>query len=217
MGFSSRVRDRSDILPKTLAQCLSTVFDPVDTNIAPAITSAYGLDIGARSNSSAMTKKCLDFAADVSFALPTRYLTRSWASSSVPDSRAYLCHFNSPNPWEGPWKGHATHALDIIFVLQNYREHLSAGQRRCAERFAGDLIAFVNGAEPWSAYGADGKPGAMVYYAPMEGDKDESEFVSTGLPEKTGRTNILVDLVGEERLDMLVQACQMFLIGPLLN
>src|SRR5450755_1817479 len=120
MGFYSRVRGRTDILPQTLAQCLSTVFDPLDTKIAPAIVSAYGLDIDVKSNSPQTTKTCLDFAADVSFALPTRYLTRSWASSSVPDSKAYLYHFNCLNPWDGPWKGYATHSIDIIFALQNY-------------------------------------------------------------------------------------------------
>ncbi len=217
MGFASRVRGRTDILPKTLAQCLSTVFDPIDTGIAPAIVSAYGLDIDVKSNSPETTKICLDFAADVSFALPCRYLTRSWAASSVPDDKAYLYHFNCPNPWEGPWKGHATHALDLIFALQNYEGHLSSGQQQCSERFAKDLIAFVNGGEPWPAYEADGKPGAMVYFAQMEGGKDESEFVPTSAPEKTGRSNVLVNIVGEELLDKLIQACQMFLVGPLLK
>ena len=217
MGFHSRVRGRVDILPQTLAQCLSTVFDPIDTKIAPAIVSAYGLQINTKSNSSQTTKPCLDFAADVSFALPARYLTRSWASSSVSDSNAYLYHFNCPNPWEGPWKGQATHAIDIIFALQNYRGHLSAGQQHCSERFAKDLITFVNGEEPWPAYGLGENPGAMVYYASTEGEKDESEFVPDSTPEKTRRTNVLVSLVGEELLDKLVQACQMFLVGPLLK
>lgn len=216
MGFHSRINARTDILPLTLAQCLSTALDPVDPKLATTIVSAYGLDANAKSNSPEATKLCLDFAADVCFALPTRYLTLSWASSSVSDCTAYLCHFNCANPWDGPWKGYATHALDIIFALQNYREHLAPGQQQCSERFARDLIAFVNGAEPWPAYKA-GRKGAMVYYAPMEGDRDESQFVSTGTPEKTGRTNVLVDIVGEGLLDKLVQACQMFLVGPLVK
>ncbi|KAJ9632940.1 hypothetical protein H2204_007508 [Knufia peltigerae] len=215
MGFDSRVRNRTDILPHTLSQSLSTVFNPIDPKIAPAIVSAYGLDANVKVNSRETTKPCLDFTADVSFALPTRYLTRAWAASSVADSKAYLCHFNSPNPWDGAWKGHATHALDIIFVLQNFHEQLSSGQRLCAERYAKDLIAFVNGAEPWPAYDNDKQPGAMIYYAPIEGEKDESVFVPKWTPETTGRTNFLVDLVGEDSLDKLVQANQMFLVGPL--
>jgi carboxylesterase type B len=214
MGFHSRVAGRNDILPRTLAQCLATVFDSIDTKIAPAIISAYGLEIDAKSNSQETTKACLDFAADVSFALPTRYLTRSLAA--VDECKAYLCHFNCPNPWDGSWKGYATHALDIIFVLQNYTHHLSVGQRLCAERYAKDVIAFVNGAEPWPVYSTD-QPGSMVYYAPMEGNKDESEFVPTQTPEKTGRKNDLVELVGEESLDKLVEACQKFLVGPLVR
>ncbi|CAM1509548.1 Fc.00g032870.m01.CDS01 [Cosmosporella sp. VM-42] len=217
MGFHSRIKGRADILPQTLAQCLSIVFDPIDTNIAPAIVSAYELDIHAKSNSTQTTKPCLDFAADVSFALPARYLTRSWASSFVSNSNAYLYHFNCPNPWDGPWKGHATHAIDLIFALQNYRGHLSAGQQKCSERFAKNLIAFVSGADPWPAYEPDKNPGAMVCYAPMEGDKDESEFVPSSAPEKTGRSNVLVDLIGEQLLDKLIDACQLFLVGPLVN
>jgi carboxylesterase type B len=214
MGFHSRVAGRNDILPQTLAQCLATVFDSIDTKIAPAIISAYGLEIDAKSNSQETTKACLDFAADVSFALPTRYLARSLAA--VDECKAYLCHFNCPNPWDGTWKGYATHALDIIFVLQNYRHHLSVGQRLCAERYAKDVIAFVNGAEPWPVYSTE-QPGSMVYCAPTEGDKDESEFVPTQTPEKTGRKNDLVELVGEEWLDKLVEACQKFLVGPLVK
>lgn len=61
----------------------------------------------------------------------------------------------------------------------------------------------INEAEPWPAYEASEKPGTMAYYAPIEGNKDQSEFVSTGTPEKTGRTNVLVDLVGEDVLESL--------------
>lgn len=216
LGFHSRLAPRTDILPQTLAECLHSVFDPIDTNIAPAIASAYGLDVNARINSLESTKPCLDFAADVLFALPTRYLTRALAAADDSNNKVYLCHFNCPNPWDGPWKGHATHALDIIFALQNYRGYLSAGQQQCSERLAKDLIAFVNGEEPWPAYDRH-RPGSMVYFASMEAERDASEYIRTLDPAKTGRKTDLVDLVDEESLDKLVQACQMFLVGPLVK
>ena len=92
---------------------------------------------------------------------------------------------------------------------------MSFSQRLCAERYAKDLIAFINGAEPWPANGNDKLPGAMIYDAPIEGGRDESVFVPKRTPETTARTNFLVDLVGEDSLDKLLQANQMFLVSAL--
>ena len=214
MGFSSRLKNRSDIWSRSLAKCLSNVFDSIDNTIAPDIVCAYGLDTAATSNTPKTTKPVLDFLGDVSFAFPTRYLTRSWSASSVAGSQAYLYHFNSPNPWEGPWEGLATHALDIGFALQNYAQCLSPGQRQCSEQFAKAIIAFVCGASPWPPYEAGVTPGAMVYYAPADGDEDESEYVEAEDPERTGRKSVLLDIVGEGQLDKLIEASQMFLIAP---
>lgn len=214
MGFYTRAKTRTDFLPQALAESLATVFDPLDSNITLAIVAFYGLDVAATTNTQQTTKLVLDFLADVSFALPARYLAQAWASSPSPDVKCFLYHFNCPNPWEGPWQGHATHALDIMFVLQNYSQHLAMGQEQCALRFSKDLIAFANGADPWPACEPGGKPSAMVYNAPMVGGFDESKFVEDGSPALTGRKNDLVELVGEHKLDMLVEACQHFLVGP---
>lgn len=155
----------------------------------------------------------LEFLGDALFALPARYLTQAWSCSNIPNSKAYLYHFNSPNPWDGPWKGHATHALDIAFVLQNYGEHLTEGQRQCSQRFAKDLVAFVNEADPWPSFQKDVAEGSMIYNTAVDGNRDLSEFVLGRSPGRTGRRDLLMDLVGEELLDKLVEACSRFLVA----
>lgn len=213
MAFSSRVAARTDILPRTMERCLSKVFDSINPKIAQDLVSAYGLDVLAESNTPENLEPILRFGNDVMFALPAREFARAWSASNVPHTEAFLCHFNAPNPWDGSWKGHATHIQDIAFVLQNYRDKLSTGQRRCGERYAKDVIAFVNGAKPWPPYQNHVEPGCMVYDAPSEGDEDESHFVPDEAPGLTGRRDFLQKILGDELFDKLVDVWQMFMSG----
>lgn len=214
MAFASRIAARTDIFPKTLAQCLSSILDPVNNTIAPTLISAYGLDTTITANSHISTKAVLDLGNDICFALGARLFTRLWSASSVPGTEAFLCHFNCPNPWEGAWKGHATHIQDIAFMLQNYSEFLSDGQQKSAKRFATDIIAFVNGRKPWKGYENNKSEGSMVYYAAMEGSKDESGFVEDEIPDKIGRRDILQKLKSLDILDKVMDAWLMFMAGP---
>jgi hypothetical protein len=147
------------------------------------------------------------------FALPTRLFSQAWSQSSIPGTETFICHFNCPNPWDGPWKGYATHIQDIAFVLQNYNEHLSEGQRLCAERYARDIIAFTNGEHPWPTYQDASSPGAMAYYASIDG-QDESEYVYKEAPQQTKRRDILEQIIGSEHLDAVVDVWQLFMAGP---
>lgn len=132
----------------------------------------------------------------------------------VPGTEAFLHRFNCPNPWDGPWKGHATHILNIAFALQYYAEYLSPGQRASAERFAKDIITFVQGKDPWLAYRNGINRNTMVYYAPMHGGQDMSQVVENKEPRKTGRKDNLEKLVKPELLDKLTDAWQMSMAGP---
>jgi carboxylesterase type B len=182
--------------------------------LTPAIVSAYGLDTSASLNSERTTEPVLNFGNDITFAEPAIEFAQAWSASSVPDTKAFVYHFNCPNPWDGPWKGYACHVLDIAFALQNYREFLSPGQRLCAERFAKDIIRFVNSDDPWDAWDESAKPGSMVYFAPAEGNEDESRFVPGKDPEQTGRRTELRKLAKGELLDKVMDAWQMFMAGP---
>lgn len=214
MALAPRLEARTDIFPQTLVMLLSTAFENVDSSIAPAIAAAYDLDAGSTSNTPESTKNVLDFGNDVCFVAAAQSFTKAWSSSSICETEALHYHFNCPNPWDGPWKGHATHILDIAFVLQNYADYLSNGQRLSAERFAADVIAFVNGEKPWAKYDIGTAEGSMIYDASTEGDEDLSAFVDSEAPERTGRKYKLQALVKPALFDKLMDVWQMFMAGP---
>lgn len=64
----------------------------------------------------------------------------------------FLMQFSEPNPWDGPFKGHSTHILDVAFLLQNFNDHLDETQRASAVQFAEDVIAFAYGKKPWEPF-----------------------------------------------------------------
>lgn len=161
-----------------------------------------------------MNQSVLHFGNDITFALPAIALAQAWSVSPISGVQAFLYHFNCPNPWEGPWKGHASHVLDIAFALQNYRDRLSSGQRQCAERLARDIIHFVNGNEPWKQYEQSANAESMIYFAPAEGDEDESRLVSDQDTELTSRRDILQRLAKGDMLDKVMDAWLMFMSGP---
>lgn len=141
------------------------------------------------------------------FAVAARESARAWSLAGLD---AFLYRFNCPNPWDGVWKGHATHILDLAFLLLNYNEYLSKGQRQAAERFAKDVITFVHGREPWAAYRSETQEGSMVYNAPADGAMDRSEFVECDGPQ-TGRRDAMHRFDAPEILDRLMDGWQMFM------
>lgn len=141
------------------------------------------------------------------FAVAAQAFARAWCLTG---NEAFLYRFNSPNPWNGAWKGYATHILDIAFVLLNYNEYLSQGQRQNAERFAKDIITFVHGDEPWTAYRNGIQGGSMVYDAPAEGDLDTSEYVGWETPQTTRRRDIMQS-IEPGLLDRLMEGWQLFM------
>ncbi|KAF7535351.1 hypothetical protein G7054_g5466 [Neopestalotiopsis clavispora] len=197
----------------TQTRCNIPTFPLVDGDIIPQITTYGSLHAHATSNSDKSTKKVLDFCNDITFALPVDAFARVWSGRVVPRSDAFVYHFNCPNPWEGKWKDHATHVLDIIFVLQNYNDHLSPGQRQCAVRFAEDIITFVQGGSPWPAYQCSGMAGTMIYDAPTDGGDDESRFVGNEHSHLLKRRRALQDLVDTDLLDKLFLSWEMFMQG----
>ncbi|KAK1777632.1 Alpha/Beta hydrolase protein [Copromyces sp. CBS 386.78] len=167
-AYAPRVAARSDVLPHTLARYIAEALDPIDPKLSPVII------YNATVNTLESTKAVLDLATDICFALGARAFARAW--SQKPGAEAFLYRFNVPNPWDGPWKGHATHILDIALALQNYREHLGLGQQN---------------------QGRDSRETC---------EDDESRYVPTEDPQQTGRRVILQDLLDEEGLDKVMTA-----------
>lgn len=140
---------------------------------------------------------------DIAFLAPALTYARSWSS------RAYLYFFNEPNPWAGPWKGKATHILDVAFLFQNYNDFLEPGQRKAAEKFAEDVVLFMNGTEPWKPYGAES--GARVY-GQSEGDEMEVGYMDVE-DEKSGRRSTIFEVARIVGLDAISGAFDSFLAG----
>lgn len=196
----------------SLKTCLETVFADAPA-VAAAVVEGYGLEAGSES-----TLPVVKYINDVAFALGAKATATAWAAAGGGrlGTKAYLAHFNLPNPWEGPWKGYATHAFDCAIALGNYNEFLGEGQKVTAEAFAGDIISFVDGKEPFPAFSskADGK--AKVYYAGVDSTKDESAVVSESDESATKRRGILEKAVGGDPAvaDKLLGVFRMLLQGP---
>lgn len=92
--------------------------------------------------------RVLTFGSDIG----NQAAARAFASSFPQD--AFVMEFAEPNPWDGPFKGHSTHILDIAFLLQNYNDELDSTQRAGSEEFAKAVIAFVHGEKPWEQFSA---------------------------------------------------------------
>lgn len=232
MIWASRLAHRQDVLPQTLEKCLAQILDPLDKNLTRRLFLAYRLDISSPVNTSKSTQAVLEFGNDITYLLPVRQFAKEWpgavfSADSIDDRASFLYHFNARNPWPGRWKDHCTHDLDLTFALQNYREHLSPGQQKCADRMAHDLVRFVHGKDPWPAFHGKGPdcPGAMVYSVSTNDEKDESGYVegvngivggeeSARFNQRTGRRELMQTIVKEEYYDKLFEAWYLFMLGP---
>jgi carboxylesterase type B len=173
--------------------------------------SLYALDDANTAQEQAVA--VANFATDIVFAQAAKAFAQAWQGSSP--AKALLSHFTCPNPWEGGWKGYATHGLDAAFVLQNFSDFLPAGQKACAERMGKDMVNFVTGKDglPW--VGTNGGT-EIVYGVKDEGDKDESRTVSSDeAATSTARRREFEGVVGgsAEVLDRLLDAVGMLLSG----
>lgn len=213
---------RTDNLAASLKKRLEAAFsdgdDDDERRIAAAVLEGYGID-EARGDAATADDKLpvIRFINDISFREPARATARAWAAAGPRlGTKAYLTHFNLPNPWEGPWRGHATHALDVAFLLGNYNDFLGAGQRASAERMASDLLALAYGGEPFPPYSGAQDGVATVYYADVDGERDGSYVAGEGDEGKTGRRNVLADVAAGDPLvlDKLLGVFGQLLQGP---
>ncbi|CAG8909735.1 unnamed protein product [Penicillium egyptiacum] len=149
----------------------------------------------------------LRFANDISFFIPVLNYGQCWSG------KAFIYHFNEPNSWDGPWKGYATHILDVSYLFQNYNEALSEPQRAVASQFALDLIAFSSGCAPWPKFKWETKD----LHARLYGGKgaDTSGKVATVLipHSSTERSGTIFNLTRSIPADDLSRAWGIFMAG----
>lgn len=138
----------------------------------------------------------LQFGSDIGHEAAARALAKR-----IPGD-VFLMQFSEPNPWDGPFKGHSTHILDVAFLLQNFNHHLDETQRAAAVQFAEDVITFTYGEKPWkSISSAQGtsilENGRRQYY---EGEQAASK-----------RYRELIHIAETTGLDLLLNAWTAFL------
>lgn len=144
----------------------------------------------------------LKFISDVAFFLPAVEM-----ASNFP-KKAFVFGFNEPNPWDGLFKGHASHILDVAFLFQNYNQFLDETQRATAVAFATDIITFVNGQEPWKPFNGGNE---VAFYANGKRGVCEPSFA-----EQTSRSPFILE-TGKDKtgpgMDILMQVFTDFMMG----
>jgi len=125
---------------------------------ASSVFEAYGITEAASEEEAEMA--IWQFGNDICFLAPVLVYAHGW------DQNAYIYFFNEPNTWEGQWKGHANHLLDVAYLFQNYNESLTEDQRVTANTFGKDLIQLANQRSPWPVFNFAAKElNAKVYGA----------------------------------------------------
>lgn len=147
----------------------------------------------------------IDFLHDISFFAPVLTFVKGWSGN------AYVYHFNEGNPWEGPWKGKASHILDLAYFFQNYREFLNPAQQAVATALAEDFFKFCHGVAPWPAVkNGDIRSGfAARVYGPSD-EKLTATVVSQPYGGETVRRSILFDYADKISLDEFAKVWEVF-------
>jgi len=133
----------------------------------------------------AALKRILQLINDIAFSLPVVEIAANFPKDS------YVLAFNEPNPWDGPFKGEASHILDVAFLFQNFNEHLSATQAQGALALGTDIITYVNGDVPWPAFNKT-RHGMAVY------ENGARKYVEPPNPKDIGRHPFLFEFTAIE-------------------
>ncbi|KAK3326934.1 carboxylesterase-like protein [Cercophora scortea] len=148
----------------------------------------------------------LRLMSDVAFFLPTVDFANKFAN------RTFVVVFNEPNPWDGLFKGHASHLLDVAFLFQNFNASLKDVQRAGAVAFGEDTIAYVNGETPWKVDVSDDGERSIGAYA----DGKRLGPGEEGTQQEMHRRHLVLGLArdnGGPGLDALVRVVTDFMSG----
>lgn len=138
----------------------------------------------------------LHFAHDVVQLAATRVIANRWPG------QAYVFHFNEPNPWEGRFKGVASHLLDTAFLFQNYEAFLDEEQVASGTTFGRHVIEFVNGEEPFPAFSSGS--GKVQVYGPGETRSRQVDAKDLSAAGRRDHVFKLAEAVGLDKLVAIV-------------
>ncbi|KAK1585060.1 Alpha/Beta hydrolase protein [Colletotrichum navitas] len=193
-GFVGLLRKKERIATKFIESISSSLSQHPDATTR--ILHAYEISEAAGDDESLI--RILQFASDLVFRASAELYAKSFHGDS------YLLEFAERNPWDGVFKGHSTHVLDVAFLFQNYNEHLGEEQRQTAEAFAADVIDFVHGEAPWRRL--QDTAGRMIYEHGTRTYREDGAG--------SGKYDHVLSLGEEIGLDSLLKAWETFLFSP---
>ena len=185
-------------------------------NLPPSLASSL-LDLYPFAPSSTSTDPFITFlnlSTDISFLSATTSYARGFTPSHTTNTpKIFTFFFNEPNPWPGAYPNRTTHVLDVVFLFQNHNHHLSPAQQQSAREFAGDVIRFMCGKEPWEGYTRERRLGKV--FGPSV-EKAESKIVDgegEGIGERGRRFLEIMREKGEGGFDEVNEAVGRFRRG----
>ncbi|OBS15494.1 hypothetical protein FPOA_13685 [Fusarium poae] len=164
-----------------------------------ALLDDYGISNAVDDGSACLAISHL--ANDLSFYLPCDVFAQFFPGTK------YIYHLNEPNPWDGPFRGKAAHAVDVTFLFKNFDQFLPPWTKAVAQGFGDNIIKFVAGQVPWQASSGDNRV-ALVYGNDARGGelrKDE--------PQGVGRRAALFRYEESIGFDALLEAVSEFVAG----
>ncbi|GAB1199562.1 hypothetical protein APSETT444_008912 [Aspergillus pseudonomiae] len=193
-------------LKENCAEKFTTAMNKVlssQPDVAQRILGEYGIRKGMPDNEA--FPAVLNYVNDICFFAPVLTFIRGWRGNS------HVYYFNEGNPWEGPWKGKATHILDVAYLTQNFQEFMKPSQQLVATTFAEDFFKFCHGTSPWPAV-TNGDI-TTNFTARVYGPSSEGHFVgqvSEPYKGESHRRSILFDCNDAVSLDELAGVFDVF-------
>ena len=198
------VESRRPGLAKKFSATLRKVLNE-NSSCATSLLASYHIDEGTTDDEALVA--ILEFVTDIGFLAPTVTYAKSFPG------KAYVYCFNEPNTWDGPWKGHSNHILDVAYLFLNFQDYLTPAQSALGQRFAKDFIMFVNGRPPWDAF----KPGnelVQVYGPSAEATPgDEAKCTKLADEASSRRRSVLFQYSENVGMDVLSNVWEAFIAG----
>ncbi|RFU29937.1 hypothetical protein B7463_g6386, partial [Scytalidium lignicola] len=175
---------------------------PEHPSVATSILKSYGITSEMPDDEAVV--RILEFGSDIAFIGSGISFAKGFPGA------VYRYFYNEPNPWDGQWKGKASHIMDIKALFLNYNEYLPSGQAQTSTTMAKDAIAFINGKAPWSSY--DEQNRTVKMYGPSEEEGFTAE-VSEKDDKVPQRRNYLLEFENSPGWDALSATWVAFLHG----
>ena len=126
----------------------------------------------------------INYITDISFFAPAVKLSQLWPG------KYHVGLFNEKNPWDGIYKGRASHLLDTAYLWGNYNPKYTRENWAVGRAMAEDVISFISERDNLPVF--DEKKKLVTLYGPS--DKGRSSEVTNLDNEITDRDLRFFDL-----------------------